>query len=89
MSSSALLKLSGTIQRLPQRLGVLRQRREAFVLAPQLVAELAVGLALATIELAHQLGHLVELTGHGDELLIDQRLLAVELGSGPDPFLFE
>ena len=68
---------------------MLGQRGDALVLAPQLVAELAVGLALAAVELAHELGHLVELAGHGDELLVDQRLLAVELGARAHPLLLE
>ena len=62
---------------------------DALVLAAQLVAELAVGLALAALDLAHELGDLVELAGHRDELLVDQRLLAVELGPGADALLFE
>ena len=74
---------------LAELLGVLGERGDALVLAPQLVAQLAVGLALAAVELAHELGDLVELAGHGDELLVDQRLLAVELGAGAHPFLLE
>ena len=79
----------GARERLAQLLGVLGERGDALVLAPQLVAELAVGLALAAVERAHELAHLVELAGHRHELLVDQRLLAVELGSGAEPLLLE
>ena len=68
---------------------MLRQRRDALVLPAQLVAQLAVGHALAAVEPADELGHLVELAGHGDELLVDQRLLAVELRAGAHPLLLE
>ena len=41
------------------------------------------------LELAHELADLAELAGHRDELLVDQRLLAVELGGGAATLLVE
>ena len=79
----------GARECLAELLRVLVERGDAFVLATQLVAELAVRFALPTLDLTHELGHLVELAGHGDELLVDQRLLPVELGARAHAFLLE
>ena len=62
---------------------------EPFVLAPELVRELAERLVAIVFELAYEVADLAELARHRDELLIDQPLLPVELGAGPQPFLFE
>ena len=68
---------------------MLRQGVQPLVLALELVRERAERLVAIVLELAHELADLAELAGHRHELLVDEALLAVELGRGPQPFLFE
>ena len=79
----------GARERLAQLVRVLRERVQPFVLAPQLVRELAERLVPIVFELAHELADLAELARHRDELLVDQALLAVELRRRAQALLFE
>ena len=79
----------GAGERLAQLMGVLGEGVQSLVLAPELVRELAERLVAIMLERAHEVADLAELARHRHELLIDQALLAVELRSGPQPFLVE
>src|SRR5262249_32748997 len=70
-------------KRLSQLLCVLRKRVQSFVLPAELVRQLPEG-ALPVV-----LGRAAEVTAHRHELLIDQVLLAVELGRLKEAFLLE
>ncbi len=68
---------------------MLGERVESFVLAPELVRQLAEGMVTVVFELTHELAHLAQLSCHRRELLVDQALLPVELGRGAHAFLLE
>jgi hypothetical protein len=76
-------------ERFAQLSCVLAERVQPFVLALQLVRELAERAATVRVEAAHELADLAELGRHHAELLVDERLLAVELGGGAAPFVVE
>ena len=59
------------------------------MLALQLVRKLTERAAAVRIEAAHELADPSELRRHRAELLVDERLLAVELGGGAATFVVE
>ena len=65
------------------------QRVDAFVLARSSLLSSPYALRWPPSSWRTSVAHLVELAGHRDELLVDQRLLAVELGARPHALLLE